>query len=335
MWVWVPIALTLIVAVTGCESRHTIVAVETVEFKSSLAKRKKKHHWIDYPSFGSGMAYEQREKQIVLLSDGVRVKKNSFRYPIGLLSEVRVGAKIKTRWITLQDKYDFEGIAFDPDGNLWLADEYRPSLLQLSYPELKKIRMLKPNAGLPAYYKNIQPGRGFEGLTVTNAGVVVAVLQSALRLSNVTSLEHFIRVIAFEPVQDRFTEYRYDPEYPAADTKIGAITHISENQFAALEHGYESGAGAFAFLCFISLPEQKRDSASQDINRVIKDQCISFGSLGIPIEKPEGLVYLEEDHMLMLTNDADEKKKNLIYKVFLNRDLYHYSNRLKKLVTGR
>lgn len=328
----VSIGILFIVALAGCESSPTIVTVDMVEVKSSLAKRKKKQHWIDYPSFGSGVAYDQRKKQVVLLSDGVRIKKNSFRYPIGLLHKVDAGEEIKTRWITLQEKYDFEGIAFDPAGNLWLADEDRPSLLQLTYPELEKLRVLKPGVELPAYYKNIQPGRGFEGVTVTKAGTVVAVLQSALKHSRVESLEHFIRLMAFEPEQERLTEYRYNPEHPAADTKIGAIAHISENQFAVIEHGYEHNLGVFGFLCFISLPESRSYSKNQDLTAVTKESCTSFSSLDIPIEKPEGLAYLEQHHMLLLTSDADEKKKSHIYKVFLKRTIYHYSNRLKKLL---
>lgn len=94
---------------------------------------------------------------------------------------------------------DPEGLTRDADGNFWMCEEYRPSILKFS-PSGKLIKRFVPKnsftapqlaaldkkwgaghlvANLPEEYRYRRPNRGFEGITFQD-GKIYATLQSPL-----------------------------------------------------------------------------------------------------------------------------------------------------------
>jgi hypothetical protein len=90
------------------------------------------------------------------------------------------------------DGLDVEGLVRTADGNFWLAEEYRPSLVKLDASGKVLARYVPegielPGAGypveetLPAIYGLRQANRGFEGLALSGDGTTLyALLQSPL-----------------------------------------------------------------------------------------------------------------------------------------------------------
>lgn len=80
---------------------------------------------------------------------------------------------------------DTEGIAVDQDGNFWLCDEYGPFIVKVD-AEGKLLEKYEPGNGLPEILNNRIQNRGFEDLTITPSGKILAAVQSVLDVEGET-----------------------------------------------------------------------------------------------------------------------------------------------------
>lgn len=141
---------------------------------------------------------------------------------------------------------DPEGIDQDAEGNLYICEEYRPSILKVDSASGQVKEVWVPGSGLPDSFRNRRPNRGLEGLAVTPSGDVVATLQSTISLKGPDSAQDtkktapFIRamrrnidsgkLIEFAiPLLDRFKDYGH--------AKVGDLVALSDDVFLMITQG--------------------------------------------------------------------------------------------------
>lgn len=145
--------------------------------------------------------------------------------------------------------FDFEGISIDAKGDLWLVDEYRPSVLYVDGKtfQIKEVFSAeKVDMGgtriLDQYFAKRSPNRGFEGVAVTPSGKVLAMLQSPIQdFESFDSLPtRLVRILYFDPSTGKSQVFGYEMSENLIDPKIGDIAAINDNEFLIVEHGKDS-----------------------------------------------------------------------------------------------
>jgi hypothetical protein len=143
---------------------------------------------------------------------------------------------------------DPEAITYDPTRqNLWIAEEYFPSILAVSPSNGRVLERRLPGDGLPKLLRNRVPNRGFEAIAYTPADNLVAILQTPLRDSVSKEQESFVRmlIIPANPTSTAPTSTLAIP-LPAgahpASYKIGEVVALSDSTFLAFE-AYEASDG--------------------------------------------------------------------------------------------
>lgn len=156
--------------------------------------------------------------------------------------------------------FDLEGISVGRNKDLWVCEEYRPSIIRLTgdgtplaiYSPLyeaeqtdlgsdqNKETLYRP---LPEILTKIRTNRGFEGIAVMPGGDVWAALQSPLQnpdkqTGKTTRLN---RLIKLNPETGETEMYLYEMneahgELRQQDWKIGDIAAVNDSQLLVLEH---------------------------------------------------------------------------------------------------
>lgn len=229
---------------------------------------------------------------------------------------------------------DPEGLAQDSDGNIWMGEEYRPSLLKFN----SKGRLLKrfiPEKSLspqimgqiqkkygrnvvleklPAIYGKRKLNRGFEGITYSN-GKIYAFLQSSLEPDEgVHTL--VTRLIEFDLKSETVTgEYLY-PFHNKGVDKIGDLTRGNgPNEFWTIEQNSQVGKKGFHRVTQFKLenalpsgviPEKMEFSTLMKNNMLLNaEQIVSLEDVGYNFaEKVEGLTRIS-NNILIVVNDND------------------------------
>jgi hypothetical protein len=154
----------------------------------------------------------------------------------------------KNEKITIKTKlnFDFEGISLQKNGNFWLADEYRPALVEVDGKTFKIKQIISPvdsqlegNQLLDFNFSKRRPNRGFEGITVLPSGKIVAMLQSPIEKNNtIDSLSsRLVRIVQFDPKSKQSKVFGYEMSKGVSDPKIGDIAAINEDELLIIEHG--------------------------------------------------------------------------------------------------
>jgi hypothetical protein len=172
--------------------------------------------------------------------------------PHGLITEhpelaftnLKGSRPVQRKW-----NFDIEAISIDANGNIWLADEYRPAIVLVDGKsfQIKKVFSAEDSdlGGtkiLDTYFSKRMPNRGFEGIAVTPSGKILAMLQSPIQ--NFESLDtvqtRLIRILYFDPSTKESKVFGYETSENVIDPKIGDIAVINENEFLIIEHGKDS-----------------------------------------------------------------------------------------------
>ena len=226
---------------------------------------------------------------------------------------------------------DPEGLDFDARGNVWLCDEYGPSLLQVEAETGEISARLVPGSGLPPILANRQINRGCEGVAVTPSGKVYGILQSTLDIAGQTkAIAQFIRLFEYDPAtqKTRLFGYPHDVrEYKSsADAKMGDLLALDDTRFLTIEEGkdahgklrnivYEldlAGASDLSGVTLTSGPNRGKElefatpaelTAAQ-VRLATKTRVLDLRAYGFTSEKAEGLALLDE-RTLVVINDND------------------------------
>ncbi|WP_373212757.1 esterase-like activity of phytase family protein [Ruminococcus sp. 5_1_39BFAA] len=217
---------------------------------------------------------------------------------------------------------DTEGIAVDKDGNFWVCDEYGPFIAKFD-SEGTLLEKYAPGDGLPEILENRIPNRGFEGLTITPSGKILASVQSVLDVNGETSKTAcFTRIVELDPETKETKMYAYPVEISkyksAKDCKIGDIYSIDDNTLLVIEQGTLSDGSMSNVICKVDLTDatditdvayndktlEYVESAEElDINFIKAEKLVDLREQGWTAEKAEGICMAGDDIVVINDND--------------------------------
>jgi len=225
---------------------------------------------------------------------------------------------------------DPEGIDVDARGNVWVSEEYGPSLLKI-HPGTGEISLkLTPGAGLPAILASRQANRGFEGVAVTPNGKVYGMVQSTLDVAGSTKGKaQFIRLVEYDPATGATRMFAYPHEIAAyaksGDTKLGDLIAVDNQRFVTMEEGKDknkafrnvvygfdiTGATDLTGLSLSGGPNAGKEleygTAAEIAAQIVmarKSQILDLRAYGWTDEKAEGMS-LVDSKTLVVANDQD------------------------------
>jgi|GEM_PF-75392 len=220
---------------------------------------------------------------------------------------------------------DTEGIATDKDGNFWLCDEYGPFIVKADSTG-KILEKYGPGEGLDDILKYRIPNRGFEGITVTPSGKVIAAVQSVLDVDGKTSKTAcFTRLVEFDPQTKKTKMFAYPvdvSQYKSPkDCKIGDIYAVNDNLLLVIEQGtlkdktmsnviYKADLSKATDISKMTyngeaLEYAKNADELSGICFVSKEKYIDLRQNGWTSEKAEGICLLDDKKTIAVTNDND------------------------------
>ena len=263
------------------------------------------------------------ERQILL--------KRPDRKPLSGLPQ-RIGQEVPTNLpgrILPFDPYglDLEGIGIAPDGSYWMVDEYGPSLVKFSV-DGKMLEIMKPGSGLPKILEQRRLNRGFEGAAIYG-NRFYAILQSPL--DNPVSdgaanskKSQVVRILEVDLAKKRtLGQFAYLLDADKAD-RVGDLAFDGVRSLLVLEHNGKSGKKSYKRVYRANLTlatnlqlvsdriagpggalegwDTDRLKAS-GIQVVEKEEVVDLDRLGITEEKVEGIEIVENEWLVVLTDN--------------------------------
>lgn len=219
---------------------------------------------------------------------------------------------------------DTEGIAVDADGNFWLCDEYGPFIVKTD-ANGKILEKYAPGEGLPEILQYRIPNRGFEGLTITPNGTVMASVQSVLDVNGETDdTACFTRIVALDPETGDTKMYAYPvdlSQYSApSNCKIGDIYAVDDDTLLVIEQGkladktmsnkiYQVDLSKATDISDMTVDGKALEYASaeelqDDVVFAEKELLLDLRDYGWTAEKAEGLCMVDENTIAVI-NDND------------------------------
>ncbi len=226
---------------------------------------------------------------------------------------------------------DAEGIAVvGPD--MWIADEYRPSLWRVSREDGTVRERFTPtpsdalDRALPSLLGGRTPNRGFEGVAWVG-GHIYAALQSPMQTQDGAAATPFVRIVRLDPLSGQADVLTYALDGAAG--KIGDLAAGPDGRLLVLEHGpgaTPSGeamtgpndgwsahvyavnvAGAVA-LAADQTPERfvsERDAERAGVPFLAKTHVLDLEQFGWPNaqRKPEGLAVLRGERLAIVSDN--------------------------------
>ncbi len=243
---------------------------------------------------------------------------------VGSTGEVALNVDLKVMGYD-REGLDTEGIAVDKQGNFWICDEYGPFISKLD-KDGKILKKYAPTQGLPEVLKHRIPNRGFEGLTITPSGKVLAVVQSVLDIDGKTGkTATFTRIIELDPATEKVKTYAYpinsDDYSSPKNCKIGDIYAITDKTVLLIEQGelkdksmsnliYKVDLSDATDITNLKHEEKELEFVSdaallKDVKFAKKEKFIDLRALGWTAEKAEGLCLFNNSSSLAVICDND------------------------------
>ena len=218
---------------------------------------------------------------------------------------------------------DTEGIAVDADENFWLCDEYGPFIVKTN-SEGKILEKYAPGDGLPEVLQYRIPNRGFEGLTITPSGKVLASVQSVLDINGETAdTASFTRIVELDPETGDVKMYAYPVDVSQynspSDCKIGDIYAVDDTTLLVIEQGkladgtmqnkvYQVDLSQASDITDVTYndayPEYASAEELTDISFMEKEELLDLREYGWTAEKAEGICMADENTIAVI-NDND------------------------------
>ena len=219
---------------------------------------------------------------------------------------------------------DAEGLTFDAAGDMWVSEEYRPSIWHFGGATGRLLERYTPTPvapydhPLPAWLLQRAPNLGIEGIAHVD-GYVYAALQGPLQPPGGDRTTRITRILRLDTRSREVVSYAYALE--GSTRKIGDLAIAPDGRLLVLEHGLIPGRGWSAEVYAIQRgrmaqltdgglpPERFRDPESALIGGVsIAPKTLYVDLLAAgwdpAWEKPEGLA-VAADSTLLLVNDND------------------------------
>lgn len=226
---------------------------------------------------------------------------------------------------------DAEGIAVvGPD--LWIADEYRPSLWRVSREDRNVRERFTPtpshpiDRALPDLLGGRVPNRGFEGVASVG-GLIYAALQSPMQIEGAAPATPFVRIVRLNPLTGQADVLAYALD--GAASKIGDLAAGPDGRLLVLEHGPgatatgepltgpNDGWSAHVYAVDVSgatplesdqLPERFLSAWGAEragVPFLNKTHLLDLREFGWPNEqrKPEGLAVLSRTRLAVLSDN--------------------------------
>lgn len=257
---------------------------------------------------------------------------------------------------------DLEGIAIDQSGFIWICEEYRPAIFKLSPKTFDLTAVYSPqftdiadHTFLDSVLLYRRPNRGFEGITVTPEGKIVAVLQSPLQFPDAKKTR-LLRILSLEPRTGESEWFFYEMEAPKGDLKqknwkVGSIAAINENEFLLLEHGAKKKTNlkyitkinlaeatpvpAFSIDIYEKAMNAKGLQEEFGVKTVEKTLFLDLKDYGWDeaLEKAEGLTIINDSTILVINDNdyalsspqkdgtvVDTEDPTMLYKIHLPKE---------------
>ncbi len=218
----------------------------------------------------------------------------------------------------------------DARGNIWLCEEYGPSLLKVHPRTGEILAKLTPGVGLPAVLVSRQNNRGFEGIAVAPTGRIYAMVQSTLDVAGSTkSKAQFLRLVEYDPSTGatRMFAYPHDiAQYAkSGDAKMGDLVAVDDHRFLVIEQGKDKNKAPRNLVYAIDIDgatdltgrtlagganagkELEYGTAAEiaaQVTTIRKSLVADIRGYDWTDEKAEGLS-LVDDKTLVVTNDQD------------------------------
>jgi len=200
---------------------------------------------------------------------------------------------------------DLEGLTKDEKKDIWMGEEYRPSILHFSSNYMLIDRYVPLDSHeknkffgkevLPTTLRDRQLNRGFEAIAYDQKKIY-AFLQSPLKKSiEDKSTNKKIPIIEFDTQQKKVTsEFTYELDSLDAD-KIGDAVALGNKKFLVVEQNSKTGEKSIHKIYKIDLskgPEAK------------KEFVIDLTALGLTqVEKIEGLAKIDPRTLALVTDN--------------------------------
>lgn len=146
--------------------------------------------------------------------------------------------------------FDIESVRRDPQGDLWVGDEFGPFLLHadatgrvleapIPLPEVKS----PENPNLQSEEEpNLPTSKGFEGMAISEDGnALYPMLEGALEDDSASSRRY---IYEFELASKRYTGEQWHYRTETAENSIGDLTLLGGDRFLVIERDNEQGEAA-------------------------------------------------------------------------------------------
>ena len=232
---------------------------------------------------------------------------------------------------------DSEGILIGNNGEMWLCDEYGPSVWRINGSTGEVIKRYWPfstdanNQQIDTVFRKRKPNRGFEGVAMTPNGKIYAIIQSPLSnpVLSTGDSSRVHRLLEIDPQTNQTRMFAYlhqpaiSPNIRERDWKCGELVAINNTDFLVIEQASRNGtftnkiyristAGATQITQELyggKTLEALKDSAGLAQNGIVPVQKVFYfdplaNGYNPTQDKPEGLAILN-DSTFVLTNDND------------------------------
>ncbi len=149
---------------------------------------------------------------------------------------------------------DCESIAQGIAGNdIWIGEEYGTSIWHVEKKSGRVIERYTPVPNTPqdkpidTIFKMREPNKGFECMTITPSGKIIAIVQEPLLNPNKESgkKSRIHRIVKLDPKTGKTQMFAYVHEATFGDIKntwkVGDMTAVNENEFLVIEHSAKKG----------------------------------------------------------------------------------------------
>ena len=215
---------------------------------------------------------------------------------------------------------DAEGLAF-AGRDLWVTDEYRPSLWRLDAATGRVLERWTPapshpvDRALPPVVAGRQPNLGFEGVAISD-GRVVASLQGPIVTATADPATPFVRILSLDPESGTAETFAYPMAGP--QRKVGDLAALGDRVLLVLEHGLDAGGTWSGQVYAVRLepadalgdaePERHATVGAARADGVpVLDKALVLDLVpsGWPadLHKPEGLAVVDGTHLVVLSDN--------------------------------